>query len=77
MRHPIEEIRTAELPSRDLKKNACVYVLLPESDDLVNALVGRSIMIKEIIDVYGEHQYEAAKNINVKAEVTAACEGQY
>lgn len=43
---------------------------------MVKKLVGRAIMIKEVLQVYGEHQYDKPVS-QEKADVAKAVEGQY
>lgn len=50
----------ATLNARDLVQNACVYIKLPSNnaESLCKQIVARSILIKEIVDVFSETTLE-------------------
>jgi len=44
--------------------NACVYLKLSGGDNVAREIVKRSILIKEIIEVFGEHQREPTARLH-------------
>lgn len=50
----------ATLKARDLVQNACVYIKLPSNnaESLCKQIVARSILVKEIVDVFSETTLE-------------------